>query len=48
MFPPAPGLLSMMNGCLNRSVSCWPTLRASMSVVPPAVNATTMRTGLVG
>src|SRR5438045_8353387 len=37
-----------MNGCLNRSDSCWPTLRASMSVVPPAENATTTCTGLLG
>src|SRR2546421_5519416 len=48
MFPAAPGRLS--------TITCWPhasesfcaAARASRSVVPPAGNGTTRRTGLVG
>ncbi len=48
MFPPPPGLLSITNGCFSRSDSCCATFRARMSVVPPAVKATTIRTGFEG
>src|SRR4051812_1092569 len=48
MLPPAPGLFSMMKGCLKRSDRRCARLRAMMSVVPPAVNATTTFTGRFG
>src|SRR5258706_7960989 len=38
----------MTTGCPNASVSCWPTVRATMSVGPPAAKGTMMRTGLDG
>src|SRR2546426_6268932 len=47
-MPLAPGRLSMTMGCDQASVSFWPTARARMSVVPPAENGTTIRTGLPG
>src|SRR6266480_1172651 len=47
-MPLAPGRLSMTMGCDQAAVSFWPTARARMSVVPPAENGTTIRTGLPG
>jgi hypothetical protein len=48
MLPPPPGLLSTRKFCLKRSDSFWLTARARMSLVPPAVKATMMRTGRAG
>src|SRR5215218_3293282 len=48
MLPPAPGLLSTTKDWPSDLVSSCATARARMSVVPPAGNGTTMRTGLVG
>src|SRR6266550_2693011 len=44
----APGRLSTTNGCLSVSVSFSPSMRATMSVPPPAVAPTISRTGLFG
>ncbi len=48
IVPPAPARLSMMTGWPHNSASFCPTVRARMSVALPAVNGTTMRTGLLG
>ena len=48
MLPPAPARLSTMNCWPKALVSSGASARARMSVVPPAANGTTMRTGLVG
>src|ERR1043166_6023050 len=48
MLPPAPGLFSITKGCLYRSERRCANVRAMMSVVPPAVKATTILTGFVG
>jgi hypothetical protein len=42
------GLLSTTNGCPNARCSSGASARATMSVVPPAANGTTMRTGRAG
>ena len=47
MLPPAPGRFSTTNGWPSVSVSFCAVARARMSVVPPAGNGTTTRTGLV-
>src|SRR6478609_2648130 len=47
-LPPAPARLSTMNCWPNALDSSGAIARARMSVVPPAANGTTMRTGLVG
>ncbi|KAG1272128.1 hypothetical protein G6F64_015546 [Rhizopus arrhizus] len=48
MLPPAPGLFSTTNGCPSFLDSELDMLRVSVSVVPPAVNATMTLTGLSG
>ncbi len=48
MVPPAPARLSTTTVWPHSSVSFCPTVRARMSVALPAVNGTTMRTGLLG
>jgi hypothetical protein len=48
MLPEAPGRLSTTTGCPQRSASFCATRRAMMSVPPPGVNPTTIRTGLTG
>jgi hypothetical protein len=44
----APGRLSTTKGCLSASVSFSPSMRATMSVPPPAGAPTISRTGLDG
>jgi hypothetical protein len=46
--PPAPTRLSTMKLCLNASASFWLTMRAMMSVLPPAANGTMTVTVLAG
>ena len=48
ILPEAPTRFSTTTGWPQRSVSFWATIRAMMSVPPPGVKATTIRTGLVG
>src|SRR5215831_1676501 len=48
MLPPAPGLFSTTTDWPQISCKRLPTRRAVMSVDPPGVNGTTMRTGFVG
>ena len=48
MVPPAPGRFSITTGWPHISESFWPTVRARMSVALPAVNGTTILTGLLG
>src|SRR4051812_23314817 len=48
MLVPPPGLFSITTCCPSRSESKGLRIRASRSVVPPAVNATTSLTGRVG
>jgi len=48
MFPPAPGLFSTTNVFPSFSVRRVLTMRVSMSVVPPGVNATMTVTGWAG
>src|SRR4029079_18168762 len=45
-LPPAPGLLWTMTGWPSFLASCSPTIRATMSLAPPAAKVTTMRIGL--
>src|SRR5207302_2112207 len=46
--PPAPGLFSITTGLPSRSVSRWPSSRATMSVPAPAGYATIQRTARSG
>src|SRR5687767_4703391 len=46
--PVAPGRLSTTTGCPSCSVSFGPTMRATISGVPPGAAPTTMRSGFVG
>src|SRR5574343_1431184 len=48
MLPPAPARLSTTTGWPSSALSAWPTMRARMSVVPPAEKGTTMVMGLEG
>src|SRR3954454_12256122 len=48
MLPPAPALFSTTNCWPNSSDIFAATTRARMSVVPPAANGTTNRTGRAG
>ncbi len=48
MEPDAPARFSTTTGCLSRSASFWPTMRAAVSVGPPGGNGTTSLMGLVG
>src|SRR5262249_34750552 len=48
MLPPAPARFSTTTGWPQRSPSFWATRRAMMSVPPPGVKPTSMRTGLAG
>ena len=48
MLPPAPPLFSITTDWPQISCRRLPTRRAVMSVEPPGVNGTTMRTGLAG
>src|SRR5258705_12930356 len=48
MAPPAPGRLSMMTCWPAIVVSCWPTMRLIVSVLPPAGQGTITRMGFVG
>jgi hypothetical protein len=48
MLPPAPPLFSITTDWPQISCNRLPTSRAVMSVDPPGVNGTTMRTGLAG
>src|SRR5580765_8518284 len=48
MVPPAPPRFSTSTGWPIDSCMRWATMRAAMSVVPPAGNGTTMRSGLDG
>ena len=47
-LPPAPGLFSITTGWPQAWASLSPIARARMSVLPPGVNGTTMRTGFDG
>ena len=46
--PDAPGRLSTMTGRPHASVRRCPTMRATVSAIPPAVNATIIRTVRLG
>src|ERR1700730_14844496 len=48
IVPPAPGLLSTMNGWPSWSDSCAATVRAITTVALPAGSGTTTCTGLSG
>src|SRR3981189_1857425 len=48
MLPPAPGLFSTTTDWPQTSCRRLPIRRAVISVEPPGVNGTTMRTGLTG
>src|SRR5689334_13432455 len=48
MLPPAPALFSTTKDWPRDLVSSCATARARMSVVPPALKGTTIRTGLEG
>src|SRR5438132_1290336 len=48
MLPPAPGLFSITTVWPQTSCRRLPMRRAVMSVEPPGVNGTTMRTGFAG
>src|SRR6476659_2999213 len=48
MLPPAPGLFSITTVWPHTSCRRLPTRRAVISVEPPGVNGTTMRTGFAG
>ena len=48
LLPPAPGLFSTMKVWPKTFCNSGAKARARMSVVPPAANGTTMRTGLDG
>jgi hypothetical protein len=48
MIPPAPPELSMRNGCFSTGVIEAPSVRASVSVGPPAAPGTTIVIGFAG
>src|SRR6202011_5379069 len=48
MFVPAPGRLTTVTGCLSESCMCSASKRAIVSVLPPAVNGTTICSGRIG
>ena len=48
MLPPAPVLLSTMNGWSVRSDSFWATTRATISFEPPGGYGTTILTAWLG
>src|SRR5262245_36265579 len=48
IVPPAPGRFSITTVWFHISLSFCPTVRARMSVALPAVNGTTIFTGLLG
>src|SRR5260221_13683895 len=48
MFPPAPGLFSMIPCCFHSGASREPNERPTTSVAPPGGKGTTMRTSFSG
>src|SRR5258705_13223315 len=48
MLPPAPVVFSMITGWPRDAFIRWPRTRATVSVGPPAANATLIVTGRVG
>jgi hypothetical protein len=48
MVPPAPGTFSITTVAPVLSVIFWPMVRANTSGLPPGVNGTMMRIGLLG